>query len=45
VLARVQIIDTDLALTDILPEQAADERGLAGPVGADEGDAMSALDD
>ena len=44
VLARVQIIDADLALTDIFPEQTADQRGLAGPVGADQGDAMSALD-
>ena len=42
--ARVEAIDGDLAVVGVFAEQAADQRGLAGAVGADQRDAFAEPD-
>jgi hypothetical protein len=42
--ARRPPVDGDLAFMGVLAEQAADQRGLAGAVGADQGDALAQPD-
>jgi hypothetical protein len=42
--ARGEAVDGHLALVGVFAEQAADQGGLAGAVGADQGDALAQPD-
>ena len=44
VAARIEAVDGDLAIMRVFAEQAADQGGFAGPVGADQGDTFAESD-